>query len=90
VSDFLPKSFKSKLVVDPTNYLVTFQAGAGRSSEAGATVGAPRVSHIVGNFGIYGGKQVAAHAQLGCGYKFIVGPRFTLIKVPVGNLTFTF
>lgn len=87
---FLPKSLKSKLLIDPSNYLITFQAGAGRESLAGAKVGAPRVSHIIGNFGIYGGKPVAPHAQLGVGYKFIVGPHSQLIKVPVGTLNFTF
>lgn len=89
VSSLIPAKLKSKIVFDTSNYLVTFQAGAGRESLAGVA-GGPRSSHIVGNFGIYGGRQVAAHAQLGAGYKFIVGPSFALIKVPVGNLNFTF
>lgn len=90
LSSFVPAKLQKKLLVDTSNYLVTFQAGAGRESDAGATVGASRTSHIVGNFGIYGGRQVAPHAQLGLGYKFIVGPHLTTIKIPVGNLTFTF
>lgn len=90
VASILPASLKSKLVFDTSNYLVTFQAGAGRESLAPATPGASRTSHIIGNFGIYGGRQVAAHAQLGAGYKFLLGPRMALIKVPVGNLNFTF
>ena len=89
-ASLLPAKLKSKLVFDTSNYLVTFQAGAGRESLASATSGASRSSHIVGNFGIFGSRPVAAHAQLGAGYKFILGPRSTLIKIPVGNLVFTF
>lgn len=85
----VPKSVKSKLLLDVSNYLITLQAGAGRTSEPGAN---GRVSHIVGNFGAYGGYALpGGHSQLGVGYKWIVGPGFDMkIKVPVGNLTFTF
>src|SRR6266404_6351912 len=89
VAALLPASLKKKLVFDTTNYLVTFQAGAGRESLSQG-IGLPRTSHIVGDFGIYGGRQVAPHAQLGVGYKFIVGPKFETIKIPVGSLNFTF
>jgi hypothetical protein len=89
VSDLLPAKVKKALVIDTSNYLVTFQAGAGRESLAGVNGGA-RTSHVIGNFGIYGGRPVANNVQLGCGYKFILGPQSQLIKVPVGNLTFTF
>jgi hypothetical protein len=90
VSSFLPAKLKAKLLVDTTNYLVTFQAGAGRESLPGAKIGDPRVSHVIGNFGIYGGRPVAPHAQLGVGYKFLLGPHSQLVKVPVGTLNFTF
>jgi len=89
-SDFLPAKVKSKLLIDLSNYIITFQAGAGRESLA--PVNGSRPTHVVGNFGIYGGRPLpGGHTQLGCGYKFIVGPGgATLVKVPVGNLTFTF
>jgi hypothetical protein len=90
VASFLPSKIKSKLLIDTTKYLVTFQAGAGRESLAGAKLGDPRVSHIIGNFGIYGSRPVANNVQLGLGYKFIWGPHSAIVKVPVGNLTFTF
>jgi len=86
---FLPKSLKSKLLIDPSNYLVTFQAGAGQESISNG-VGKPRTHHIVGNFGIYGSKPLSDHTQIGFGYKFLVGPSYQLIKVPVGTINFTF
>lgn len=89
-ASFLPKSLKSKLLIDPTNYLVTFQGGVGRESLPGATPSANRITHMVGNFGIYGGKQLSDHTQIGFGYKWIIGPQGQGIKVPVGNLNFTF
>src|SRR5258708_5793315 len=49
VAALLPASLKSKLVFDTTNYLVTFQGGAGRESLAGLVPGSARTSHIVGN-----------------------------------------
>lgn len=89
-SSLLPASLKKKLVFDTSNYLVTFQVGAGRESDAAKVLGGSRTSHIIGNFGIYGSRPVAAHASLGAGYKFILGPSSTVIKIPVGNLNFTF
>lgn len=91
-SDFVPAKLRSKLLIDLSNYIVTFQAGAGRQSDAATVPGGSRSTHVVGNFGIYGGRPLpGGHTQLGCGYKFILGPGgATLVKIPVGNLTFTF
>lgn len=90
LSTFFPKSLKSKLLIDLTNYNLTFQAGAGRESLSNG-VSLPRTYHIVGNFGIYGSYPLpGGHTQIGMGYKFIVGPAGGLVKVPAGNLTFTF
>lgn len=90
---FLPKSLKPKLLIDPSNYNVTFQAGAGKESLANPAGGA-RISHIIGNFGIYGSRPMpstGSHAQIGLGYKWIVGPGTNVVvKVPVGTLNFTF
>jgi hypothetical protein len=91
-ASFVPASLKSKLLIDLTNYNVTFQAGAGRESLASAVVGASRTTHVVGNFGVFGGYPLpGGHTQIGMGYKFIVGPAgANVIKVPTGNLVFTF
>lgn len=89
-SRFLPASLKSKLLVDFSNYNLTFQAGAGRESLTNG-IGNPRISHIVGDFGIYGSYNVpGGHTQFGLGYKYIVGPQGGLVKVPTGQLNFTF
>jgi hypothetical protein len=90
VSSLLPAKAKKALLIDFSNYLVTFQAGAGRESLAPAVVGGQRTSHVIGNFGIYASRPVANNVQLGLGYKYILGPQSVLVKVPVGNLTFTF
>ena len=88
LSSFLPGKLKKALLVDTTNYILTFEAGAGKESIANPN--GPRISHIVGQFGIFGGKVVGPHTQLGGGYTFTLGPEAQLVKVPVGGLTFTF
>ena len=90
LSTFLPAAIKTKLLIDPTNYNLTFQAGAG--VESIARPGLSRLKHVVGNFGIYGSYPMpGGHSQIGVGYKFIVGPQgATVVKVPVGTLNFTF
>ena len=51
----------------------------------------PREKHLIGNFGIYCGYPLpGGHTQVGVGYKFLLGPQLAVIKVPVGNLVFTF
>ena len=91
LSTFLPAAIKSKLLIDLTNYNLTFQAGAGVESIARVSA-ASRLKHVVGNFGIYGSYPMpAGHTQIGVGYKFIVGPQgASVVKVPVGTLNFTF
>lgn len=89
-SSFLPASLKSKLLLDLSNYNVTFQGGAGVQSLSNG-VGVPRTTHTVGNFGIFGSYPLpGGHAQIGVGYKWIVGPNGGTVKVPTGNLNFTF
>lgn len=89
-SSFLPAAIKSKLLIDFSNYNLTFQAGAGVESLSNG-VSLPRTKHIVGNFGIYGSYPLpGGHTQVGIGYKWIVGPGGGTVKVPMGNLSFTF
>lgn len=86
----LPSSLKKKLLIDFSNYNLTLQAGAGKESLSNG-VGNPRISHIVGNFGVYGTYNVpGGHAQFGLGYKYILGPQGGLVKVPTGQLNFVF
>lgn len=90
LSSFLPASIKSKLVIDTTNYNITFQGGGGRESISNG-VSLPRTYHTVGNFGIFGSYPLpGGHAQVGIGYKWIVGGTGGLVKVPTGALNFTF
>lgn len=94
LSSFLPASLKSKLLIDTTNYNLTFQGGAGVESLSNG-VSLPKTTHIVGNFGIYGSYPLpGGHAQVGVGYKWIVQPGagggVTQVKVPMGTLAFTF
>ena len=90
LSDFLPAKLRSKLLIDTSNYNVTFQAGAGEESLSNG-LSQPRTKHIVGNFGVYGSYPLpGGHTQVGLGYKYIVGPQGGLVKVPVGTLNFTF
>lgn len=86
----VPKSLKSKLLIDVSNYNVTLQAGAGKESLANPN--GPRTTHIIGNFGVYGSYPMpGGHSQIGLGYKWIVGPGTNVIvKVPVATLNFTF
>lgn len=90
LSAFVPKAIKSKLLIDTTNYNVTFQGGAGVQSLSNG-VGLPRTDHIVGNFAIYGSYPLpGGHVQVGVGYKWLVGGAGGTIKVPVGQLNFVF
>jgi hypothetical protein len=92
-ASFVPARVRAKLLVDLTNYNVTFQAGAGRESFAPKVLGGPRTGNIVGNFGIFGSYPMpGGHSQLGLGYKFILNPANgnTVVKIPVGTLNFTF
>jgi hypothetical protein len=89
-SKFVPAAVRSKLLVDLSNYNVTFQGGAGRESVSNG-VGLPRTSSTVGNFGIFGSYPLpGGHVQVGVGYKWITGSQGGLIKVPAGQLNFTF
>lgn len=91
VDKVLPKSLKSKLLLDLSNYNLTLQGGAGvESLSLGAGLG--RTGHIVGNFGVYGSYPLpGGHTQIGLGYKFVVGQGSVgLVKVPAGTLNFTF
>lgn len=90
LSSFLPASLKSKLSIDTTNYNLTFQGGAGVQSLSNG-VGLPRTDHTVGNFAIYGSYPLpGGHVQVGVGYKWLVGGAGGTIKVPAGQLAFTF
>lgn len=90
LSSFLPASLKSKLVIDTTNYNITFQGGGGRESISNG-VSLPRTYSTVGNFAIYGSRPLpGGHTQVGIGYKWIVGAHGGLVKVPTGQLNFTF
>ena len=90
-SSLIPASLSSKLLVDLSNYNVTFQGGAGLRSDAAAVAGGPRTRSIVGNFGIFGSRPLpGGHTQLGLGYKWIFGRQSEFVKVPVGTLNFTF
>ena len=89
-SSIFPASFRSKLLIDLTNYNITLQAGGGvESIFKGA--GNARAQHVVGDFGIFGSYPLpGGHTQIGLGAKYIVGPQGGLVKVPVGQLNFTF
>lgn len=89
-SNVLPAGLKKKLLIDFSNYNLTLQAGGGRESLSNG-IGNPRISHVVGDFGVYGSYNVpGGHAQFGLGYKYILGPQGGLVKVPTGQLNFTF
>lgn len=89
-ASFVPAKLRSKLVIDLSNYNVTFQGGAGRESLY-AGIGAARTYQTVGNFGVYGSYTLpGGHVQVGTGYKWIVGKQGGLIHVPAGNLNFLF
>ncbi|SRR6266568_1256166 len=62
----LPTSLKSKLVFDTTNWLVTFQAGAGK-------VNYLNVSHVAEVGGIFLSRPMSNHMQLNCGYQILHG-----------------
>lgn len=87
---FVPAAIRSKLLIDLTNYNVTFQGGAGRESVSNGA-GASRTSHTVGNFGVFGSYPLpGGHVQFGLGYKWITGAQGGLVHVPAGQLNFTF
>lgn len=87
---FVPAAVKSKLLVDLTNYNVTFQGGAGKESVSNG-VGLSRTGHLVGNFGVFGSYPLpGGHVQFGLGYKWITGAQGGLVHVPAGQLNFTF
>lgn len=82
LATLLPKSLTSKLVFDATNYLVTFQASAGKANS-------PTFNRIAAGAGIYLARPVANNAQLTFGYRFLM-PGNVLVKVPSAGITFTF
>jgi hypothetical protein len=89
-SKFVPLAVRSKLLIDLTNYNVTFQGGAGRESVSNGA-GVSRTSSTVGNFGIFGSYPLpGGHVQFGLGYKWITGAQGGLVHVPAGQLNFTF
>lgn len=89
-SSFVPAKIRSKLLFDLTNYVVTFQAGAGVESFYNG-VGVPRSDHVIGNFGLYGGYPMpGGHTTISVGPKFIVGPQGTTVIKLAGNLVFHF
>jgi hypothetical protein len=84
----LGKKLSSKFVFDTTNWLVTFQAGAGKVSYDGAN----RVAEVAG---IFISRPVANNLQLNCGYQFLHGQGNSILtrnntSAPTVGLTFTF
>lgn len=90
LSRIVPAKIRSKLLIDLSNYNLTFQAGAGVESLFNGA-GTSRKSHIVGNFGLYPSYPLpGGHSQISGGIKWIVGPQGGLVKVPSATLNFTF
>lgn len=78
----------SKLTFDTTNWLVTFQAGAGKVSYAGA-------NHVAEVGGIFISRPVANNLQLQCGYQVLHGQGTSILtrnvsQQPSVGLVFTF
>lgn len=84
----LPNKLTSKLAFDTTNWLVTFQAGAGKVNYANVN----RIAEVVG---IFVARPVADHLQLTCGYQLLHGQGTSILtrnvtNAPTIGLTFTF
>jgi hypothetical protein len=82
------KKLSAKLLFDTTNWLVTFQAGAGKVTYAG-------VNRIAEVGGIFVSRPVANNLQLVCGYQVLHGQGTSVLtrnvsSVPTVGLTFTF
>lgn len=88
LKSLLGSKLTSKLVFDTSNYLVTFQAGAGKVTYEGVN----RVAELAG---IFLSRPVSNNMQLTCGYQFLHGQGNSLITrsntgVPTVGLNFTF
>jgi hypothetical protein len=88
LGSLLPAKLKKSLVFDTTNWLVTFQAGAGKVTYEG-------VNRIAELAGLFLARPVAPNMQITCGYQWLHGQGNSLITrsntgVPVVGLTFTF
>lgn len=85
---FLPKAVKSKLLIDTTNWLITFQAGGGKVSYL-------NVNRIAEDFGVFISRPVAPNLQLQCGYQVLHGQGTSVLtrnvtNQPTAGLIFTF
>lgn len=82
------KKLSSKLVFDTTNWLITFQAGAGKVTYAGA-------NHIAEVGGVFISRPLANNLQINCGYQLLHGQGTSILtrnntSAPTVGLTFTF
>jgi hypothetical protein len=80
----LGSKLSSKLVFDPTNWLVTFQASAGKVTAPGG------INRIAYGPGVYVTRPTANNASLTCGVRFLRGAGNTIVKIPVAGVNFTF
>lgn len=79
----LGSKVSSKLVFDTTNWLVTFQASAGKVTGVG-------FNRIAEGGGLYLTRPVANNVAVTTGYRLLHGAGTSLIKVPTVGLNFTF
>ena len=82
LGDLLPENLKAKLLFDPTHWVVTFQASAGK-------VTAPGINRVAEAAAIYLTRPMSDHMQLTCGYR-VLFPGHVLVHAPSVGISFTF
>lgn len=83
LASLLGKKLTSKLVFDSTNWLVTFQASAGK-------VTGPGFNRIAEGGGVYLSRPVANNVAMTCGIRVLHGAGTSIVKVPTVGMSFTF
>lgn len=83
LKSLLGTKLSSKLAFDSTNWLVTFQASAGKVTGVG-------FNRIAEGGGVYLTRPVANNVAVTTGFRLLHGAGTQLVKVPTVGLNFTF